>query len=73
MKELSFEQVEMVSGGPGIVTILKEVGKFLAQTAAGEAVVEGTKALANAVGEAGGPSTGGYGDSYHGNLPAGMQ
>ena len=72
MKELTADQIELV-GGAGWLTVAKEVGKWLANTAAGEAVVEGTKALMDATGDAGGYNAGSSCGCSYDNMPAGMQ
>ena len=66
MYELKMEEVESVTGGHWFLRVLRD-------TAIGEGLIMAAQFLAEGTGEAGGPSTGGYGDSYHGNLPPGMQ
>jgi len=70
MREISNQEVDCVDGGWGWVA---RAGKFIAETAAGEALVAGAKSLANAVGNNGGYPTNGYGDHYYNNIPVAMQ
>lgn len=72
MKELTVDQIELVSGA-GWLTAVKEVGKWLASTAAGEAVIEGAKAVMDATGEAGGYNAGSSCGCSYDNMPPGMQ